>query len=175
MEIIKQVSVFLIPLMLMITVTVGFIKKVDVYQAFIKGVKESLKTVLNIFPPVATLMIAIGIFRASGLLDFLMTSLKPATDILNIPCEIIPMAILRPMSGSGGIAMLTDIIKNFGADSKIGFMASVICGSTETTFYTVAVYFGSVGITDTRHTIKCALIADFVCIASGIIVCNMLF
>ena len=105
-------------------------------------------------------MIAIGIFRSSGFLDFLMSVSKPVTDFFNIPSDVIPMAVLRPMSGSGGLAMLSDILKNCGADSKAGVLASIICGSTETTFYTVAVYFGAVGIKNLRHTLKSALIAD---------------
>ena len=175
MEAIKTISVILIPLMFLFTVIIGILNKVNIYDAFLYGAKEGLKTVYNIFPPVVTLMIAIGIFRSSGFLDFLMSVSKPVTDFFNIPSDVIPMAVLRPMSGSGGLAMLSDILKNCGADSKAGVLASIICGSTETTFYTVAVYFGSVGIKDVRHTVKCALFADFVSIVAGIIVCNLMF
>ena len=175
MEVIKLVSSFLIPAMFLFTIIIGFLNKVNIYDAFFSGAKEGIKTVLNIFPAVATIMIAIGIFRSSGLLDFLIRIMEPVTSFLKIPSETIPMAILRPMSGSGGLAVLSDILKNSGADSKAGILASIICGSTETTFYTVAVYFGSVGINDSRHTIKCALIADFVCIIAGVIVCNLMF
>ena len=174
MRVLEIVSSLLIPLTFLFALIVGVIKKVDIYSAFVNGAKESLKTALNIFPAIVTLMIAIGIFRTSGLLDFTTGLFSPILNFINVPKEILPIAILRPMSGSGGLAMLTDIIKNYGPDSKIGVMASVICGSTETTFYTVAVYFGSVGITNVRHTIKCALLADLVSIIMGILVCNLL-
>jgi len=173
-KVLETVSSAIIPLMFLFTIVVGLIKKVDIYGSFVTGAKESLKTVFNIFPTVVTLMIGIGIFRSSGLLDYLTSLFASFFDIINVPKEILPIAILRPMSGSGGIAMLTDIIKNYGADSKIGVLASVICGSTETTFYTVSVYFGSVGITNTRHTIKCALFADLVSIIIGILICSFL-
>lgn len=174
MKFLEIISSIIIPLMFLFTIIIGLFKKVDIYNSFLEGAKESLVTVFNIFPAVVTLMIGIGIFRSSGLLDFLTSFFAPFFDMINVPKEILPIGILRPMSGSGGIAMLTDIIKNYGADSKIGVMASVICGSTETTFYTVAVYFGSVGITNTRHTIKCALIADLVSIIIGILICSLL-
>ena len=174
MRVLEIISSLLIPLTFLFALIVGVIKKVDIYSAFVNGAKDSLKTALNIFPAIVTLMIAIGIFRTSGLLDFTTGLFSPILNFINVPKEILPIAILRPMSGSGGLAMLTDIIKNYGPDSKIGVMASVICGSTETTFYTVAVYFGSVGITNVRHTIKCALLADLVSIIMGILVCNLL-
>ncbi len=174
MRVLEIISSLLIPLTFLFALIVGVIKKVDIYSAFVNGAKDSLKTALNIFPAIVTLMIAIGIFRTSGLLDFTTGLFSPILNFINVPKEILPIAILRPMSGSGGLAMLTDIIKTYGPDSKIGVMASVICGSTETTFYTVAVYFGSVGITNVRHTIKCALLADLVSIIMGILVCNLL-
>ena len=174
MRVLEIISSLLIPLTFLFALIVGVIKKVDIYSAFVNGAKDSLKTALNIFPAIVTLMIAIGIFRTSGLLDFTTSLFSPILNFINVPKEILPIAILRPMSGSGGLAMLTDIIKNYGPDSKIGVMASVICGSTETTFYTVAVYFGSVGITNVRHTVKCALLADLVSIIMGILVCNLL-
>jgi len=173
-RVLEIISSLLIPLTFLFALIVGVIKKVDIYSAFVNGAKDSLKTALNIFPAIVTLMIAIGIFRTSGLLDFTTGLFSPILNFINVPKEILPIAILRPMSGSGGLAMLTDIIKNYGPDSKIGVMASVICGSTETTFYTVAVYFGSVGITNVRHTVKCALLADLVSIIMGILVCNLL-
>ena len=175
MKVLEIISSLLIPFIFLLTLVIGIIKKVDVFSAFVNGAKESLKTSVNIFPTIVTLMIAIGIFRSSGLLDFLGNFLSPALNFLKVPKEILPIALLRPLSGSGGLAMLTDIIKSYGADSKVGIMASVICGSTETTFYTVCVYFGSVGITNTRHTIKCALLADLVSVTMGIIICNLCF
>ena len=174
MKIIEFISKLIIPLMFIITIVVGLIKKVNIYEAFCDGIKESLKTVFNIFPNIASIMIAIGLFRASGLTDFMTGLLSPLLLKLNIPPEIIPLAVLKPMSGSGSLAILNDILITCGADSKAGLIASIITGSTETTFYTIAVYFGSVGIKDTRYTVICALIADFVCMITGIIIANLM-
>ena len=174
MKALELISSLLIPLLFLFSVVIGLVKKVNIYDCFVEGAKDSLKTIVNIFPPVVTLMIGIGIFRSSGFLEFITSFFKPLFNILSIPEQILPIAILRPMSGSGGLAMLTDIIKTYGPDSKAGIISSVICGSTETTFYTIAVYFGSVGITNTRHTIKCALVADFFSVTFGIIICSLL-
>ena len=174
MEFIKLISPVILPAMFFIIIAVAAGKKINTYNEFAGGVNEALKTVLNIFPAVTTLMVGIGMLRASGLLDFICDFLSPTLEFLKIPKEVFPLAILRPLSGSGGIAMLTDIIKNYGPDSLAGITASVICGSTETTFYTIAVYFGAVGITDTRHTVKAALIADVVGISVGIFISRLL-
>lgn len=175
MNIIKYISELILPFLIVIFFTSGIKNKINVYKEFSNGMKESIKIIYDIFPAVASLMVAIGMLRGSGLLDGITNFLSPLFIHFNIPQEILPMAILRPMSGSGGIAMLDDIIKNFGADSIAGITASVICGSTETTFYTLAVYFGSVDIENTRHTVLCALVADFVGIISGIIICRLMF
>ncbi|MBE7021081.1 MAG: spore maturation protein [Ruminococcaceae bacterium] len=174
MKIIEFISKLIVPLMFIITIITGLTKKVNIYESFTEGIKESLQTAFNIFPNIAAIMIAIGLFRASGLTDFLTGLLTPFLTSLNIPSEIIPLAVLKPMSGSGSLAILNDILKTAGADSRAGIIASVIAGSTETTFYTVAVYFGAVGIKDTRHTVACALIADLTCMITGIIVSNLL-
>ncbi len=175
MKIIEVISKLIIPALLIFTVSIGIIKKVDIYTSFTEGASESLKTVLNIFPNLVAIMIGIGLFRASGLLEFLTGILSPLLLKINVPPEILPLAILKPMSGSGSLAILSDILTSCGADSRAGLISSVIAGSTETTFYTVAVYFGAVGIKDTRHTIFCALIADFVCVIAGIIISNLMF
>lgn len=174
MNYIKLISELILPSVILTILLFAVKNKVNAYDEFLSGVKDSLKVVLNIFPAVTGLMVAIGMFRASGLLELVTDFLSPVVNFFNIPKGIIPIAILRPMSGSGGIAMLTDIIKNYGPDSAEGLMASVICGSTETTFYTIAVYFGAVGITDTRHTLRCALIADAVSIICGIFISELL-
>lgn len=174
MEFIKKISSFILPAMIFIIVGAALKKKVDIYSGFSLGVKEAMDTIINIFPAVTALMVGIGMLRASGLLDFICDFLSPLLNFFKIPKEVFPLAILRPLSGSGGIAMLTDIIKNYGPDSLAGITASVICGSTETTFYTIAVYFGAVGITNTRHTVKAALIADFVGIITGILISRFL-
>lgn len=174
MKYIELISETVLPSIFLIFVMAAVKNKVNAYDEFLLGAKESLYTVFNIFPAVAGLMTAIGMMRASGLLDAVTGIFYPILNFLNIPKDILPIAILRPLSGSGGIAMLTDIIKNNGPDSPAGIIASVICGSTETTFYTIAVYFGAVGITEVRHTVKCALIADAVSIICGILICRLM-
>lgn len=175
MEIIKWISTLLIPFMIIATIISGLFKKVDIYGAFSEGVKESIHTVYNIFPSIITIMMAITLFKDSGLSDFLTGLLSPLLSRLNIPSEVIPLALLKPMSGSGSLGMLNRILLSSGPDSRAGFIASVIAGSTETTFYTVAVYFGSIGIKDVGYTVKCALIADFICLAVGVAVSNLIF
>lgn len=174
MKYIGMFSELLLPIMIFIFMLSGIRKKTDVFGEFAKGIKESLYTVLNIFPAVSGIMIAIGMMRASGLLTAFSGLILPVTNFFGISSEVVQIALLRPLSGSGGIAMLTDIIKNSGPDSLTGVTASVICAATETTFYTVAVYFGAIDVTDTRHTIKCALIADVVSIITAIIICKII-
>lgn len=165
MQTIKTISECLLPCLILMFLLCAFCKKTDAYQAFLDGAKDSMTTIVNILPPVVGLVIAIAMLRSSGLLEFLCRLISPLTDLLGIPAETVPLALLRPISGSGGIAMLADILKTYGPDSLIGNVASVMAGSTETTFYTIAVYFGAVQITDTRYAVKAALLAD----AAGIL------
>ena len=151
------------------------IKKADIYSAFSQGVRESLDMICDIFPPVFALMIAVGMLRSSGLPDLFISFLSPALAFLKIPPEIIPQALLRPLSGSGSLALLSDTLKNHGPDSLTGMISCVLCGSTETTFYTLAVYFGGAGIKNTRYALKAALFADFISIAVSIAVCRYMF
>lgn len=171
----EWISEMILPLCFLIVVIFAVKKKTDAFSCFTVGVKESLETICDIFPNVFGLMIAIGMFRASGLADFFMKLLKPVLSPFGIPSEIVPAAILRPLSGSGSLALLADILKSHNPDSLIGIMACVIIGSTETTFYTIAVYMSAAGIKDTRYAVKSALVADFFSIASGIIICRLMF
>ena len=160
MQTVKTISEWLLPCLILLFLLGAFCKKTDAYQAFLDGAKDSMTTIVNILPPVVGLMIAIAMLRGSGLLDFLCNLISPVTAFLGIPTETMPLALLRPISGSGGIAMLADILKTYGPDSLIGNVASVMAGSTETTFYTIAVYFGAVGVARTRYAIPAALCAD---------------
>ena len=142
-------------------VAYGMSKRINVYDCFTEGARDGLESMFGIIAPLVGLMIAISMFRASGALELISRLLKPLTDLLGMPSDVLPLALLRPVSGSGSIALVTDILKNHGPDSLEGKIASVMMGSTETTFYTVAVYFGAVGIKQLRHTVKSALLADF--------------
>lgn len=149
-----------VPLMITAVVIFGIVRKTDVYSSFTAGAKLGLENVFGIIPSLMGLMTAIYMFRASGALDILLKLLKPATDFLKIPPAVMPLALLRPISGSGSLALVNDIFSNCGPDSVEGKIASVMMGSTETTFYTIAVYFGAIGAKRLRHTVKASLIAD---------------
>lgn len=156
----RIISIFAVPVMIVGIVAFGMLKRINVYDSFVEGAKTGAENMLQIVAPLVGLMVAISMFRASGALEILGSMLKPLTDALRIPADVLPLALLRPVSGSGSIAIVNDIFKNNGPDSLAGKVASVMMGSTETTFYTVAVYFGAVGIKKIRHTVKSALLAD---------------
>lgn len=156
----RIISIFAVPVMIVGIVAFGMLKRINVYDSFVEGAKTGAENMLQIVAPLVGLMVAISMFRASGALEILGSMLKPLTEALRIPADVLPLALLRPVSGSGSIAIVNDIFKNNGPDSLAGKVASVMMGSTETTFYTVAVYFGAVGIKKIRHTVKSALLAD---------------
>lgn len=157
----RFISVIAVPLMITGIVAYGMSKRINVYDCFTEGARDGLESMFGIIAPLVGLMVAISMFRASGALELISRLLKPLTDLIGMPSDVLPLALLRPVSGSGSIALVTDILKNHGPDSLEGKIASVMMGSTETTFYTVAVYFGAVGIKQLRHTVKSALLADF--------------
>jgi len=163
------------PLMIIIIILYGILERKKVFDIFLEGAKDGIKIIYNIFPTLVGLFVAIGALRSSGIIDVVVKFLKPLLNIVNFPTEILPLALIRPISGSASVAVATDIMKNFGVDSNIGLIASVIMGSTETTVYTIAVYTSSVGIKKTRFVLWAALIADFVGIVTSIIVCKILF
>lgn len=172
---INRISDYAIPLMIAGIIISGLIKRVNIYNSFSQGVAEGLKTIINVFGPMLSIMIGISMFRVSGAMDILTGLLNPVAKFLRIPDEIVPFAIMRPVSGGGSLALCTDLFTRYGPDSYIGRLVSVIMGSTETTFYTIAVYFGSVGIKNISHSLKCALIADFVGIMVSAVVVSMFF
>ena len=153
----------------------AFIRRVDIFDAFLAGATAGLKSLFGILPALVGLVVAITVFRSSGALNFLTGLLAPLTDFLHIPNELMPLAILRPISGSGSLALVNDLLQSAGPDSMVGRIASVVMGSTETTFYTLAVYYGSVHIRDTRYTVPAALTADLVGFLAGVYVCLLLY
>ncbi len=173
-EFINFVSNLAMPLIIFIIVIYGFIEKKEVFDKFIEGAKDGIKIVINIFPTLIGLFLAIGVLRSSGVIDIVIRLIDPILRLINFPSELMPLAILRPISGSSSIAIATDIMKNFGVDSQIGIMASVIMGATETTLYTIAVYSSSVKIKKTRFVLIAALTADIVGIITSVVVCRFL-
>ena len=156
-----DLSVLLIPLLLTGAALYGLWKKVDVYSALTTGAENGLTTLLRILPTLVCLLTAVSMLRASGALEWFTTLCAPLMDFLGIPPETMPLMLIRPISGSGALAVGSDLIEEFGADSYLGRVAAVMLGSSETTFYTIAVYFGAAGIRRIRHTIPAALTADF--------------
>jgi len=175
MNIVKELSIYAIPAIFLIILCVGMYKEIKVYDVFIEGAKEGITTVLKIIPSLVGLMVAVGVFRASGALELLVFAFKPVTNILRIPPDAVPMIFLRPISGSASLAMLSDIFKVHGPDSFVGRVASTLMGSTETIFYTLAVYFGAVGIKKIRYTLVAALIADLASVIAAVWICTVVF
>lgn len=157
-----QLVDFLIPSVIAGILFYGIYKRVNVFEVFLEGAKEGLQIAAGILPALIALMTCVGMFKASGALDVLTDLLSPLTDLIGAPREVIPLALLRPISGSGSLAVFETILRSYGPDSFIGRVASVMQGSTETTFYTIAVYYSAAGITKTRHTLGCALSADVI-------------
>jgi len=168
-------AVAAIPAVLLLFVGWAAFKKVKVYEVFVEGAKEGFTTAIRIIPYLVAMLVAIGIFRASGGLELLSALLAPVTSWIGMPPEALPMAMLRPLSGSGSLGLMTELMKVHGPDSLLGVMVSTMYGSSETTFYVLAVYFGSVGIRKTRHAVPVGLIADIAGMLAAVWIVNILF
>lgn len=163
------------PLLILIIVIEAIKEKKNVFDIFLKGGIDGVSITLKIFPTLIGLFMAIGMLRSSGIIDFLTQIISPILYLIHFPREVVPLALLRPISGSASMAVATDIIKNNGADSFVGLLASVIMGSTETTLYTIAVYTSSVKIKNTRGILIAALAADFTGIIVSLLICELMF
>jgi len=170
-----DIGSFVVPAMILGIMIFAIWRKVDVYSAFTSGVKDGARSIFDIFPALFALFIAIGALRASGLLELIVDLISPLAKFFHFPSELVPFALLRPVSGSGSLAFASDIFSTYGPDSFAGRAVSVMMGSTETTFYTTAVYFAATGTKDIRHTLKCALIADCVSMAVSVAVCRFFY
>ncbi len=162
------------PIFIATVVIFGFVKKVELFDAFTAGAKDGIFTLLKIAPTLVGLIVAVNMLKASGLTDMLVGLITPITDSLGFPSGIVPMVLLRPISGGGSTALLTGIYRDFGPDSFTGKVASVLAGSTETTFYAIAVYFGAVNIKKIRHTLIAALTADFTAAIMAVLTVRLL-
>lgn len=174
-ENINYLSLLIIPLFILFTILYGTFKKVSVYDSFIAGAKEGPGVILKIFPYLIAIFVAIKGFQASGAFEYLTSGFNSLFAFLNIPVEVISMAIIKPLSGSASTALFTDIIKTTGPDSLATKMTAVIMGSAETTFYVLAVYLGAVSIRKTRYLVPVCLLADFVGIVVAVTVVRWLF
>ena len=174
-SVLDAISVWAIPVLLVAIPLAGIIRKVKVYDVFIEGAKEGFEVAVRIIPFLVGILVAIGMFRGSGAMDLLMAGLRPLVAQTGFPPELVPLAILRSLTGSGSLAFTTDLIKTHGADSVIARTAATMYGSSETTFYVLAVYFGAVGVRRTRHAVPVALIADLVAAIAAVAVCAWMF
>jgi spore maturation protein SpmA len=174
-NLIEVVSSLAIPLLIIIFIGYGFLKKVKVYETFVEGAKDGFNIAIKIIPYLVAMLIAIGIFRAGGAMEWLIYVLTPITNLIGMPAEALPMALMRPLSGSGSLGIMSENLAVYGPDSFIGILVSTIYGSTETTFYVLAVYFGAVNIKNTRHALPVGLIADVCGILGALFIVKLLF
>lgn len=175
MKIINYISIIAMPLVILLIVVKALKEKISVFDIFLKGATEGVEISFRIFPTLVGLFVAIGMLRSSGILDFITKLISPALAYMRFPAEIVPLALLRPISGSASIAVATDIITQNGVDSFVGILAAIIMGSTETTLYTIAVYTSSVKIKNTRGVVIASLAADVTGIIVSLIICRIIF
>lgn len=161
--------------MIALIIVSGLFKRVPLYETFVDGAKDGFSTAITIIPHLVGMMVAIEIFRTSGALQWMIGWIAPLLNWFHVPQEIVPLALLRPITGAGSTAVMNDIFIQFGPDSFIGKLASVMQGSTDTTLYVITVYFGAVGIKKYRYALKVGLISDFVAIVTSIYITHLLF
>jgi len=166
---------YIIPLLLVAIPMYGLMaKKVKVYEVFVEGAKDGFSIAVRIIPYLVAILVSVGMFRASGALDMLLSAMAPVLIFVGFPPENVPLALMRPLSGSGSLGLLTDLVNEHGVDSLYAKIGATMYGSSETTFYVLAVYFGSVGVVRSRHAIPAGLIADFVGAISAVFFCKLL-
>lgn len=164
-----------IPFILLTIPLFGYIRRVAVYEVFVEGATEGFHTAIRIMPFLIAMMVAISIFKASGAMDAITICLKPILLMFNVPSELVPLAVMRPFSGTGALGITTDILHTYGPDSLVGRTASTILASTDTTLYILTVYFGSVGIKKVRYAVTVGLIGDFVGFFAAVYLCRSIF
>lgn len=172
---VTTISAWMIPAMIAFIPLYAAWRKVPVYESFVEGAKDGFGTAVGLIPHLVGMMTAISMFRASGAMDLVVAALRPLAERLGVPGEVVPLGLLRPITGAGSLAFTTDLIKTYGPDSMIGRIASTIQGSTDTTLYVLTVYFGAVGIRRTRYALKVGLFSDLVGFAAAAAVCLLVF
>jgi spore maturation protein B len=169
------ISAWVIPIIIVFIPLYAAYRKVPVYESFVDGAKDGFDTAIRIIPHLVGMMVAISVFRASGAMELMIGGVRPLCEWLGIPSEVLPLAILRPITGAGSLAFTTDLMQQFGPDSMIGRIASTIQGSTDTTLYVITVYFGAIGIRKASYALKVGLISDIVGFAASILICYLVF
>lgn len=175
MKFLIYVSDYIIPFMFLYIVCIGWVSKVDIFDEFIEGAKRGFQVVINILPTLIGLLVGIGILRASGALDLIGTLIKPLTDLLHFPSELLSVAIIKMFSSSAASSLMLDIFKQHGPDSYLGRLVSIMMSSTETIFYTMAVYFTAAGVKKTRYTLLGCIVATLSGIIGSVIITNLVF
>ncbi|MFW5976517.1 MAG: spore maturation protein [Bacillota bacterium] len=175
LAIINKISLWIMPVLILLILSYGYYKNIKLYDTFTSGATEGIKIVFKILPYLMAMIIAINIFEASGVMGYMIKLFKPIFDNLNIPDQVIPLLFLRPLSGSGSLSYINKLMRQYGPDSFIGKMASTIQGSTETTFYIIAIYFGAVGIKKYRYSLIVGILADIAGFFAAVFICNLLF
>ena len=173
--ILEQISVWAIPVVICLVAIYALVKKVPMYTSFTTGAEDGFSTAIMIIPYLVAMLCAIGMLRASGAMEAFCNLISPITELIGCPGEVLPMAVMRSFTGGGATGMMTDLVTNYGTQSQIGRIASVALGSTETTFYIVAVYFGSVGVSNTRHSIVAGLLGDLASLIASCVVVNLMW
>ena len=172
----NQISKYIIPFLLVGIPFYGLVfKKIKVYESFVDGAKDGFDIAVRIMPYLIAILVAIGMFRASGAMELFISLISPFLNAVAFPPENVPLAIMRPLSGSGSLGLFTDLVNEYGTDSLFTKIGATMFGSTETTFYVLAVYFGSVGIRKSRHALIAGLIADAVGVIAAVYICKIIF
>ncbi|MFC7371197.1 spore maturation protein [Fictibacillus iocasae] len=175
MAAVQSFSVWFIPILIGFILLYGTMKKVPTYETFVEGGKEGFSMAISVIPYLVGMLVAISVFRASGALDIVLDAFRPLFSLLHVPAEIVPLGLLRTISGTGALGMTSDLMATYGPDSFIGRLASTIQGSTDTTFYVLTVYFGAVGIRKMGYALKVGLLADLIGFAASIVVVSLVF
>ncbi|WP_269669472.1 spore maturation protein [Paenibacillus sp. GSMTC-2017] len=175
-ELFTKLSAWMIPAIIVFIPLYGAVRrKIPVYETFVEGAKDGFSTAISIIPPLVGMMVAISMFRASGAMDIMLSAVRPLFDWVGIPSEVLPLGILRPLTGAGSLAFTADLIQTYGPDSMIGRIASTIQGSTDTTLYVLTVYFGAIAVRRTRYALKVGLFSDIVGFFAAIAICLYIF
>jgi spore maturation protein B len=174
-DVLEAVSVWAIPLVVAGIPLYALTRKVKVYPVFVEGAKEGFQVAVRVIPPLVAVVVALGMLRASGAMDGLAALLAPLTSRIGIPASVLPMVLVRPLSGGAALGVVADVLRSEGSDSYAGRLASVMAGSTETTFYVLAVYFGAVGVSRYRQALPAALLADLAGFAASVVAVRFLF
>jgi len=175
MDMVTLAAKWAIPVLLFVITVFALIRKVNVYEKFIQGAQEGFTTAVKTIPFLVAMFVAISVFRSSGAMDLFVKMVSPVTEVLGIPAEVLPLGIMRPLSGGGALGITAELIKTYGPDSFIGRLASTLQGSTDTTFFVLTLYFGSVGVIRYRYAVFSGLTADITGFIASVVVCNIVF